>query len=36
MQGGVYENDVCLVGDRLNVISVCWLGSAHKVFLPVS
>lgn len=35
IQGGVYEN-VCLVGNCLNVISVCWLGSALKVFLAVS
>lgn len=28
IQAGTYEN-VYLVGNCLNVISVCWLGSAH-------
>lgn len=35
IQGGMYEN-VDLVGICLDVISVCWLGSAQKVFLAVS
>lgn len=35
IQGGMYEN-ADLVGICLDVISVCWLGSAQKVFLAVS
>ena len=35
IQGDVYEN-VDLVGIFFDVISVCWLGSAQKVFLAVS
>lgn len=35
IQGGVHEN-VDLVGICLDVISVCWLGSAQKVFQAAS
>lgn len=35
IQGGVRKS-VYLMGNCLNVILVCWRGSAHKVFLAAS